>query len=166
MRQVGSSWKGKKRPGQLEAQWAKGDFDRPETRAKYSATAIRTLKKYPCRAYPQGNAEKVRTLKGTKEEVRVRSSFEKVAVGLLDEDPEVLSYQYEPPLTLPSGKKILPDFVVERTDGTCLIEVKAKWVLRDPKRRKQELERLGLARQVAFDRGWSFAVWTEKELGL
>lgn len=167
MKKVGGSWRGKKRPGQLEAQWGKGDFDSPETRAKYSATAIRTLQKYPNRAYPQGTAEVVRTLKGETFEVRVRSSYEKKAVALLDNDPCVLSYQYELPIVLPDGKRILPDFVVKHTDGACvLIEVKASWVLHDPKRRTREWERLAKAEQAALARGWSFVLWTEKELGL
>ena len=34
-RVVGSRWKGRSRPGQLESQWRAGHFDRPETREKH-----------------------------------------------------------------------------------------------------------------------------------
>jgi hypothetical protein len=164
---LGSSWKGKRRPGQLKRQWEKGDFDRPETRAKYSATAVATLKKYPWRAYPRGIAEVVPTLKAGLPEIRVRSSYEKRAATLLDQDPKVLQYAYEQPVTLATGKHILPDFTVTWTDHTCtLIEVKASWVLKDPRRSAGERRRLQVAEQAAMARGWTFALWTEKELGL
>ncbi|OHD18651.1 MAG: hypothetical protein A2Y38_19460 [Spirochaetes bacterium GWB1_59_5] len=166
-RVTGASWKGKKRPGQLERQWQKGDFDRPETRAKYSATAVATLKKYPWRAYPRGIAEVVPTVKAGVPEIRVRSSYEKLAASKLDQDPRVLSYSYEQPVTLDTGRHILPDFIVTWEDHTCtIIEVKASWVLNDPRRSAGERRRLQAAEQVATARGWAFALWTEKELGL
>jgi hypothetical protein len=81
---TGKAWKGKKRPGQLERQWAAGNFDAPSTRAKYSMAAIQNILNHPKWGYPQGIREVVNTLKGKTAEVRVRSSYEKKAIEILD----------------------------------------------------------------------------------
>jgi hypothetical protein len=99
-----------------------------------------------------------------KSTIWTRSSYERRAVLVLESDPTVSAYTYEPPLRLPNGKEIRPDFVVCRTDGTvCLIEVKASWVLGlDPSHKV--LQRLDVARKEAYRRGWDFNVWTEKDV--
>ena len=93
----------------------------------------------------------------------VRSSYEKEAVLVLDADPAVLYYQYEERFESPDGAVFLPDFVVERVDGTWLIEVKASWVLRLAEDHPVTL-RLKTSRDEAQRRGWKFHIWTEKDV--
>jgi hypothetical protein len=66
---------------------------------------------------------------------------------------------------LQNGKRILPDFVVNKTEGSCLlVEVKASYVLKKAARFISQIERLEVAKKEAEARGWAFTVWTEKEL--
>jgi len=161
---VGRSWKGKSRPGQLEAQWAAGNFDRPSTRAKYSRNRVLFIKSHPEFNYPYGKAEWVQSVKGGR--FKVRSSYEKRASELLDHLNDVISYVFEDCLALPNGWHILPDFIVTHQNGThTLIEVKPSYAL-DPAYCGYEKVRvrLGVAEEEAHRLGWSFKVWTEREL--
>lgn len=211
-RRVGSSWKGKKRPGAIEALWASGVFDfhrgrvRPEAerrklrdswtedrrkevrrrlcalwknpsyrsqllsyhqsnseRARRSEEQSLRLKSHPNR-YTRGCAQWIDVTKTTVPRLRVRSSWEAKAVRKLESDPEVLRYEYEVRIRLDDGRWILPDFIVERRNGTTsLVEVKAEWVLSFYPPDHAVHRRLEKSREVASNRGWIFEVWTEKE---
>lgn len=92
-----------------------------------------------------------------------RSSYERTVVTLLDGDPAVGSYVYEPRVELPSGRWILPDFVVTGLNGlVTLLEVKASWVDTLPEGHKVQ-KRLREASSYATSMGWEFLVWTEKD---
>lgn len=91
----------------------------------------------------------------------VRSSYEAAAVSILEADPDVSSYEYEPYLDEVDGRLIKPDFVVVGLTGILLIEVKASWAIRLPVSHPVRM-RLERARAAAAVRGWGFAIWTEK----
>ena len=133
----------------------------PEERAKRSnAQAIR-MKDNPT-PYLRGKTSIEATPKGNKDEIRVRSSYEAKTISILESDPNVKSYTYEPIYKV-AGRTILPDFVVHYQDGsTTLVEVKPQWALN----REDVIARLALSQKVADDNGWSYQTWTEKELGL
>lgn len=133
----------------------------PEERARRSnAQAIR-MKENPT-PYLRGKTSTVATPKGNKDEVRVRSSYEAKTISILELDPNVKSYTYEPIYKV-AGRTILPDFVVHYQDGsTTLVEVKSEWALNQ----EDVIARLALSQKVASDNGWSYQTWTEKELGL
>lgn len=133
----------------------------PEERAKRSnAQAIR-MKDNPT-PYLRGKTSIEATPKGNKDEVRVRSTYEAKTISILESDPNVKSYTYEPIYKV-AGRTILPDFVVHYQDGsTTLVEVKPQWALN----REDVIARLALSEKVADDNGWSYQTWTEKELGL
>lgn len=96
----------------------------------------------------------------------VRSSYEQVAVQLLEADAEVSSYQYEPLLETPCLRHIKPDFLAFRKNNRpLLIEVKASWVLELALDHPVRL-RLQLAADMAGALGWDFEIWTEKNKGL
>lgn len=208
---VGSSWKGKKRPGQLERQWAAGNFDHlrgaklppervealkalwtpqrrqqhsklikdkvwgdPEVRAsllefhrspserlRRSEAQIDRMLQKPSK-WLRGKASYVDAQKESRARIWVRSSYEAAAVRLLDSDPKIISYQYEPVYRV-GGRRILPDFLVSTEDAKVLVEVKALWVLSldldHPVQKRLELSRL-----LAEERGWSFEIWTEENL--
>lgn len=207
---TGRSWGGKHRPGQLEAQWAAGNFDSlrgrvrtederaklragwttekrenigivrkalwedsdfrepllefhrsPEERTRRSVDQTTRMLQDPIK-WCRGKGGHVDTPKGTTDNVYVRSSYEKATILVLESDPEVISYQFEPRFTLSDGRWILPDFLVHTVSGDMLIEVKASWVLNLPPEDKVQL-RLGLSRKVAEEHGWGFAIWTEKK---
>jgi hypothetical protein len=93
----------------------------------------------------------------------VRSSHEVAAVRVLEADPEVLSYTYEPKFVLADGTVALPDFKVWLRDGTAkLVEVKAAWVLHLPSNHRKAI-RLAVYREIAQAEGLPFEVWTEKD---
>jgi len=97
-----------------------------------------------------------------KSRIWVRSSYEEATVHLLESDPTVQSFEYEPRLELECGRCILPDFLITYKDGSkLLVEVKASWVLNLPADSKK-IRRLEEARKVASSKGWSFEIWTEK----
>lgn len=103
--------------------------------------------------------------KCVKSKIWTRSSYERIAASLLDEDPEVRSYTFEPRVKLPSGRWILPDFVVTHADGgIALLEIKASWVLDLPESHKVQ-QRLREASSYASAMGWDFLIWTEKDFG-
>lgn len=94
----------------------------------------------------------------------VRSSFEVAAVRVLEADPEVLSYTYEPRFTLADGTFALPDFkVFLRSGNVKLVEVKAAWVLRLPPSHRKAI-RLAVYRELAQTEGLPLEVWTEKDV--
>lgn len=133
----------------------------PEERARRSnAQAIR-MKENPT-PYLRGKTSIEATPKGNKDEVRVRSSYEAKTISILESDPNVKSYIYEPIYKV-AGRTILPDFVIHYQDGsTTLVEVKPQWALN----REDVIARLALSQKVADDNGWSYQTWTENELGL
>ena len=91
-----------------------------------------------------------------------KSSYERAACDLFDEDPTIQDYDYEPLLKTDDGFSFLPDFVVRFVGGTItLIEVKASWVLNYPDEHPK-IQRLVLARDEAIRRGWGFVILTEK----
>lgn len=211
---VGKSWKGKKREGQLERQWEKGDFDclrgrkrtdeekatlkkawskkenkekasfnskhyvwgnpevvkkimdfhlSPEQRRMCSEKQTMRMKNNP-NPFLRGRSEIVNANKNDVRQVRVRSSYEKKAIEILDNDENVISYTYESK-HIDNDGFILPDFVVKYRDKTVLIEVKSKWVLNlsEEHRVKKRLKRSEI---LAKNNNWCFTIWTEKELGL
>lgn len=208
-RRVGASWKGKKRPGQLERQWADGVFDfhrgrvrpeeerqrlkdgwtvearqangdrhrelwadpeyrakmvayhrQPDVRAERSRAQTRRMEENPTK-WARGNSEWVDTPKGTADRVFVRSSYEKAAVAVLEADPTVVKYKYEPVFRRPCGKWCKPDFLVTYEDGTqSLVEVKASWVLAQPITSKHR-RKLAMYAELAAAKGLPFEVWTE-----
>jgi hypothetical protein len=93
----------------------------------------------------------------------VRSSHEVAAVRVLEADPEVVAYLYEPRFTLADGTFAMPDFKVFLRDGTAkLVEVKAAWVLSLPTSHRKAI-RLAVYRELAQAEGLPFEVWTEKD---
>ena len=93
----------------------------------------------------------------------IRSRMEAMAVYILEEDPNVVSYDYEPLFDLPDGRYIMPDFQVWFADGSVkVIEVKPAWVFRlEPTHRKTI--RIALYRQVIADHGLDLEFWTEED---
>jgi hypothetical protein len=94
----------------------------------------------------------------------VRSSYEVAAVRVLEGDPQVLSYEYEPEFECSEGMTHLPDFRVWLIDGSRkIVEVKASWVtelpLGHPKRKQlSDYALLSETFKVPFE------VWTEKDV--
>jgi len=114
--------------------------------------------------YLRGRAAWVNTPKGTKSQIYARSSYEVAAVTRLEKDPQVVQYEHERRFELPDGRWVLPDFLVTLQDGSCLlVEVKSSWVFILPPSHKVH-QRLQIAAALAAEHGWTFAVWTEKEL--
>lgn len=133
----------------------------PEERLRRSKLQIARLQRNP-QKWTRGNGSYVTVTKCTgKRKVWVRSSYEKAAVRILEQDPLVVSYEYEARITLPSGKWILPDFLITYVDGSrVLVEVKAAWVLKLKPDHPQRI-RLKLAREAALKKGFGFEIWTE-----
>jgi hypothetical protein len=140
------------------------DYHRSDDeRSRRSAEQTQRMKDSP-EVYTRGRAQWVETPKGAKPRYYVRSSYEVAAVTLLERDESVRAYEYERRIETGDGKWILIDFVISRGDGSTLaVEVKAAWVLTYPGAEK-ERARLDQARSIATQSGWSFEVWTEKEL--
>jgi hypothetical protein len=131
----------------------------PEVRAKMSEAKIKYIKTLDV-LYCHGIRSWVTSSKCIIPRVHVRSSYEKIAIGILDADDIVVSFEYEPSFILPNGKRILPDFLVTYKSGSkALIEIKASWQLKINK----SIERLELARQIALANNWDFQVWTERD---
>ena len=139
------------------------DFHRsPEERKRRSREQSQRMKDNPGK-WVRGKSEWLDTPKGFKDRAYVRSSYEAAAVRLLEEDPEVIRYEHERRIALSSGSWMLPDFIVEYEDGsTLLVEVKASWVLGLSVEHKIS-KRLMLSADLASDRGWGFAIWTERK---
>lgn len=95
----------------------------------------------------------------------MRSSYESAAVRRLEGDGSVQGFVFEPRLTLPDGKHILPDFLVTWADGSkTLVEVKPAVFAFGPSAPETTMQRLRVAQSEAERNGWKFEVWTEKEL--
>jgi hypothetical protein len=85
-------------------------------------------------------------------------------VRVLEADPEVVAYLYEPRFTLADGTFALPDFKVFLRGGVVkLIEVKAAWVLSLPSTHRKAI-RLAVYRELAQREALPFEVWTEKDV--
>ena len=135
----------------------------PEEQERKSRLQVQRLKDHPCK-YLSGRAECVVTPKGLHERAYARSSYEVAAIRKLETEPTVLRYEHERVLRIPNGHWILPDFIVEYEDAhVVLVEVKAAWVLKQPKS-SRVIKRLALAEDFARSQGWGFDVWTEREL--
>ncbi len=95
-----------------------------------------------------------------------RSSYERIAYEMLDADTTVIRYQPEPfVIAYPNSegkiRRYRPDILVEkRTGKTVLIEVKPRWKMGDRNTRLK----LEAGERYAKNNGWTFEVWTEKEL--
>jgi hypothetical protein len=161
---VARSRVGEKKPwlsARLQADWANGRF--------YALLEDPKSKFGKCGG--RGTWCKVQATKCSNRgsEFQVRSTYERVAAHLLEKDPLVTSFQYEPPMVLASGARIYPDFVVTlKHGGVRLIEIKPKWVLEHPTlgNNYKQIARLDVAAKQAESQGWQFSVWTEEELGL
>ncbi len=100
---------------------------------------------------------------------KYRSGWELLYMQHLDADPDVLMYLYEgvkiPYISNIRTKKVrhyFPDFLVERSTGKTLVEIK-------PKKRVTQAnvtKKLDAARAWCSDHGVSLAVITEVELKL
>ena len=161
---VGRSRKGEKKPWlseRLKKEWARGKF--------YALLEDPSSKFGKCGGY--GTWCEVSASKCANRGVRfrVRSTYEREAQRLLEGDSTVVSYEYEPPVTLPGGRRIYPDFIVTYADGsTHLIEVKPSRVLANPTlgNNGKQISRLRLASEHAMRMAWGYAVWSEKEIGV
>ena len=159
---VGAARKGGKKPWlsvRLKKEWAVGKF--------YALLEDAKSKFGKCGGY--GTWCPVQTAKCSNRGVhfRVRSTYERAAIRILEEDGTVGSYEYEPAVTLVAGRRIYPDFIVTDVTGAIrLVEVKPQWVLLNPKlgNNQKQLERLQVASDYAALLTWGFQVWTEKEL--
>lgn len=169
-----AGWTSEKREGQSkrsQALWADPEvrnrlltFHRSESEgARRSELQTKRMKNTPGK-YAKGRSQWVDTPKGATPRSYVRSTYEVAAVKILEADPQVVSYEFEYRVVLPTRKWILIDFVVQY-EGKPLwaVEVKPQWILDHPTKVK-ERARLELARQVADSNGWGFSVWTEKDL--
>lgn len=129
--------------------------------------------------------------KGDPTKIVYRSSWELKFMGYLDKHPDIMFWQSEElfiPYRSPVDNKIhryFPDFLVKKRDKdgsikTVMIEIKPKAQTKPPKhpgkvtkRYVTEVYTWGVneakwksAREYCADRGWSFEVFTEKELGI
>ena len=93
----------------------------------------------------------------------MRSTYEQAAVRLLEANSSVIKYEYEHRFVLEDGHSILPDFLVRYADETCLVEVKPSWILGVSRSEKVWL-RLSKSQRIATENGWTFAIWTEKDV--
>lgn len=135
----------------------------PEERIRRSKAQARRMKENPSK-YLRGKGCWVTPSKAKRDLFWIRSSYEKKAIEVLEADSNVMSYEYEKMITLPSGRWIFPDFLIQYVNkGLYLVEVKASWVLKRPEDSK-ERKRLQIAEEQVNQRGWGFSVWTEKEL--
>lgn len=132
----------------------------PTERSKRSNTQALRMKQNPNK-YVRGIKTIEITPKGDRENVIVRSSYEAKTIKILESDPNVSSYIYEPIYKV-GENTIIPDFLVTYKDGSrTLIEVKSHWALGQEK----VIKRLSLSEKLATENGWGYQTWTEKELG-
>lgn len=135
-----------------------------EERSRRSRAQVQRMAEDPVK-WSKGRGAWVEPKKCSKPKIWTRSSYERIVVGILDNDPDVKSYVFEPRVELPSGRWILPDFVVTHVDGhITLLEVKASWVLNLPEDHKVQ-KRLYRASSYAASKGWEFLIWTENDFG-
>ena len=93
------------------------------------------------------------------------SSYEKRAMGLWETDPTISSFNrskdritYVNPVD-GSSHVYLPDFIV---NDTRMIEIKPQYKLDDPVVQAKALA----AEEYCSERGMTYEIWTEHELGL
>lgn len=161
---VGAARKGERKPwlsARLKKEWAEGKF--------YALLEDPKSKFGKCGGY--GTWCKVTGLKCSNRghQFRVRSTYEREAVQKLEGDDNVVSYEYEPPLVLFTGRRIYPDFIITDASGDVqLVEVKPQWVLLNPTmgNNAKQIRRLRVAEEYASQLSWGFEIWTEKALGL
>ena len=135
---------------------------REDVRLERSKAQVERMLRNP-EKWGRGRGAWVTPLKCTTPRIWTRSSYERIVVSLLDADPDVREYAFEPRVELPTGRWILPDFVVSHHDGSItLIEVKASWVLQQPPEHRHQV-RLRVASTYAASMGWDFIIWTEKD---
>lgn len=134
-------------------------FHRSEKeRQRRSEAQARRVQENP-EKWGRGNGSYVSSPKCNEgEEFWVRSSYEAAAVLKLTEDDDVTGFEYEPERFEIEGRVILPDFLVQYTDGMLLIEVKASWTLEY----EEHQNRIALSEKLAAQKGWRFELWTEK----
>lgn len=126
--------------------------------------------------YLHGNRKCAGVIKGyfysekNKLKIPYRSRYELKAFMILEEDPNIKSYKFESIKIRYYGndKKVhtyYPDIV---TDDSRIIEVKAGWILREENEKysKDVFKKFAAAEKWAKKNGYTFEVWTEKELGL
>lgn len=144
----------------------------PEHRALLSKQKTLWMKQHPDHN-SRGKGQWLDTPKGVEPRGYVRSSYEVAAIDRLEENPEVVHYEYEKVLYLSTitlekwvGKWVLPDFLVTYSDGrVVLVEVKPSYVLKPRPENGEAIERLKVAEMEALAQGWGFSIWTETELG-
>ena len=141
------------------------DFHRSdEERARRSRLQVKRMKENP-EKWVRGNGCHMDVEKCSNgETIYVRSSYEKAVVEMLEQDIDVVEYQFEARIKLDNGKWILPDFVITWSDRNqpVLTEIKASWVFGLPDD-SDEKQRLQLAEEEAEKRGWGFEIWTEED---
>lgn len=92
--------------------------------------------------------------------VHAESSYELRAAILLDENPEVISYEDHRYFLTESGKKRVYDYLATYRNGEKkVIEVKPS------SRLHQFEEQIKDNREYAMKNGWLFEIWTESNLG-
>lgn len=129
--------------------------------------------------------------KGDSTSIVYRSSWELKFMMYLDKHPEVLSWGSEEiiiPYRSPIDNKVhryFPDFIVTKLNRegkreTILIEVKPEHQTKPPKRQSKPTKRYltevttwgvneakwKAANEYCKDRGWTFHIFTERELGI
>jgi hypothetical protein len=114
--------------------------------------------------YTQGfGISNVCKLKTQDKSIRCRSLLEGYLLEQLDNDPEVMSIDYEAvaiPYHYDRDSTYIPDFLVKYKSGeTKLIEVKPIGLIDDP----VNLAKFAAAREYCKNKGWSFEVWTEED---
>lgn len=103
----------------------------------------------------------------TGQECHYRSGWELAYLKKLDSDPDVVSFGYET-VVIPyvsnmrfgRVRRYFPDFVVIRSSGTTIVEIKASSFLT----RKMVIKKLEAGRSYAAAHGMTYEVLTEKEL--
>lgn len=159
--------RGEKKPWlskRLRQEWQEGKFEWCRQKRTPAQVAAWLASLTPeGRRRMRGVGAFVAPQKCTASRIWTRSSFERRAVILLDQDPEVQDYDYEKPLRV-EGHRILPDFIVRYKDGrVVLVEVKPAWVFKKLSADHPIRSRLALAEQEAVRRSWGFEVWTEAD---
>ncbi len=142
------------------------------------------MRKYMQGQFKPKNPAKYR---GDVNNIYYRSSWELSAMCNFDKDPNVIEWSSEetviPYISPIDGKphRYFIDFKVKfKSVNTVLIEIKPASQTQPPKQPKRVTKRFlteaaefgknqakwKAAREYAVQRGWTFQVWTEKELGI
>ena len=121
------------------------------------------VKKSKRRNLFKGNSEWIRTKKGGR--IHVKSSWEKKFAQMLDEDVNVLNFQYEAiciRYNYKGGKRnYYPDFVVRMISGDILIyEVKPKKLINYGRNKPKAAS----GRRFCKKMGWTYKIITEDVL--